>query len=236
MICEKHGCYEPQKITILGHELYTSCPLCEQEEIAKEKTEQESYERKQKIEKLKKLGVEKEFVGKLLKDYIPENATEKEAYKAVVELKNGKIKKLILLGDYGTGKTHLANALIQEHGNGIRITMFELSCRIRRGYNFQKVEIDVLEDLLEQYELFVIDELGRSPMSQAEMNWISYFVDKCHVRGKKIMLISNRLQAKNLPPERKAESFEMCLPNDAISRLCNNSKVIEIKGRDRRLS
>ena len=117
---------------------------------------------------------------------------------------------------------------------GIRITMFELGARIRAMFNNrQGTELDVLDDIL-SYPFIAIDEIGRTKGSEAELNWLSYLIDKAHSRGIPLMLISNKEKARNLPEERRGESFEMYLPNDAISRLRQDTKIIELRGRDRR--
>lgn len=231
-VCDKHGEYEAQTIEILGKQFIQGCPECqkiEEEREDREKAERKAIERKNHYEKI---GVDPEFIGKTLDDYIPETETEKDALQAARDLDEGKIKKLLLLGDNGTGKTHLADALVQKH-NGIRITMFELSARIRAGYNEGISEIEVLDDLL-SHGIIVIDEIGRTKGSDAERNWMSYLTDKAHTHDIRLMYISNRKMARSLPADRRGEAFEFFIDNDVISRLRQNSRIVEVHGRDRR--
>ena len=126
----------------------------------------------------------------------------------------------------GTGATALGG----EHAWAPPSSLSDL---IRRGFKDGKTECDVLDKILE-YPFIAIDELGRTKGSDAERNWLSYLVDKAHTRGIRLMLISNRQTAKNLPAERKGEAFEYFVDNDVISRLHSTSRVVEINGRDRR--
>lgn len=233
-ICERHGEYEAVILPWEGAE--SACPYCarERQKEARDEYDREirEHEMLRRKESLAERGIEPEFMGATLDNYKAENQTEAQALEACRSIKDGRISKVFLLGDHGTGKTHLACALIKELG-GIRTTMFELSCRIRKGYGQNMNEIDVLDGLLE-YPFIVIDEVGRAKGSEAEMNWLSYLIDKAHVRGIRICLISNRHLSKSLPPDRKGESVEEFLPNDAISRLRQSCMIVEVKGRDRR--
>lgn len=230
--CDKHGEYDEKTVDILGLQIITGCPECANEEREQELQAEAKRKERSRLERLQKKGVEPEFIGKTLDDYIAENDTERAALQAAKDLDEGKIKKLLLLGDNGVGKTLLADALVQKH-NGIRITMFELSARIRAGYNNGISEIEILNHLL-THSIIVIDEVGRTKGSDAERNWMSYLIDKAHTRGILLFMISNRKMARSLPVERRGEAFEFFVDNDVISRLKQNSRIVEVHGRDRR--
>lgn len=231
-VCKKHGPYLTSYINVFDIPFETPCPECEKlREQAEEQTylkELAEHKRRDLVER----GVEPEFLDKTFDDYKAETESEKNALRAVKALQSGTIKKVVLLGANGVGKTMLADCLIKEIG-GIRITMFELSARIREGFNCNQTEVNTLEKLL-RYPLIVIDEVGRTKGSEAERNWLSYLIDKVHTRGKRLMLISNRQTAKHLPPERKGDAFEYFFDNDVISRLRQDTWIVEVTGRDRR--
>lgn len=231
-ICEKHGEYESETLETFGIKIQSGCPLCEQEQEHQEKKELEARQQEARRQELQDRGIEPEFINATLDNYRPENDSEAQALQSAMDLEAGRIKKLLLLGSNGTGKTHLADALVKSC-NGIRITMFELSARIRAGFSQGKSELDILDDLL-RYDLIVIDEVGRTKGSDSEKNWMSYLIDKVHTRNKKLLIISNRQTAKTLPPERRGEAFEYYFDNDVISRLRQDSRIVEVKGRDRR--
>lgn len=232
-ICEKHGMFESESVELFGHKICeTRCPICEAEATVREEENQKQAEIVQRHENMMRDGIEPEFFQATLENYKVENDSEREALQAAKDLDSGKIRKLLLLGSNGTGKTHLANALAIKH-RGIRITMFELSSKIRSGFNYGRGELDTLDELLTR-EFIAIDEIGRTKGSDAEKNWLSYLLDKCHTRGIRIMLISNRHTAKNLPQERRGEAIEFFFDNDVISRLRQDTKIVEVNGRDRR--
>jgi DNA replication protein DnaC len=230
--CIKHGAYKAEEIEILGIKIKTKCPLCEAEKNKRE-LEKEEVLQKLKIENdFLNRGIEPEFFNVSLEDYKAETENEEKALKACKDLLEGKIKKVLLLGNNGTGKTMLADALaIKLHG--VRVTMYELSAKIREGYSKNKSELEIINALL-SYPFIAIDEIGRTKGSEAELNWLSYLIDKAHTRGVRLLLISNKKQAHSLPKERLGEAIEYFLPNDAISRLRQNSVIVEVDGRDRR--
>lgn len=230
--CDRHGNYESKELEIFGKRFESGCPLCEKEEQERTTSELQEAEKRMKLQQLQKRGIEPEFYDATLENYRAENESETAALRACKDLVAGKIQKVLLLGSNGTGKTHLGNAVAKKLG-GVRITMYELSARIRQGYTTGECELDILDALL-QYPVIVIDEIGRTKGSDAELNWLSYLIDKAHTRGIRMLLISNKHQAARLPKERKAEAIEFFLPNDAISRLRQHSVIVEVEGRDRR--
>lgn len=230
--CTRHGNYEVKHFNLFGREIEVGCPICAEESEIEEKRQAEAISELQRKNGLMARGIEPEYFGKTLADYKPENESETKALQACEGLAVGKYRKVVLLGSNGTGKTLLASVLAQSL-NGVRITMYELSARIRAGYNANESELDILDGLL-KFPFIAIDELGRTKGSDAEMNWLSYLIDKAHTRGIRLLLISNKHQAQNLPRERKTEAIEFFLPNDAISRLRQNSVIVEVQGRDRR--
>lgn len=238
--CEKHGEYEEKEADVMGHKMPLGCPMCLEERRRRDEEYDEMMSRALAREKelheralLIRRGIEPEFFGLTLGDYKAESESERRALDAAYALADGRIKKLILLGSFGTGKTMLASALAILFG-GVRVTTFEISARIRAMYNSREgTEIDVLDGLLE-YPFIAIDEIGRTKGSEAELNWLSYLIDKAHTRGIPLVLVSNRQRARSMPEESRGESFEAYLPNDALSRLKQDTEVIEIYGRDRR--
>lgn len=230
--CEKHGDYTTEEIKVFGITIVPGCPKCGDEQEALERQQEEQDRRRKKEQSLLARGIEREYWNKTLDDYRPENDSERAALEAAKDLKDGNIKKLLLLGGNGVGKTLLASILAQQE-DGVIITMFELSARIRQGYNNGMSELEILDGLLD-HSLIVIDELGRTKGSETEHNWLSYVIGKAHSRDIKLLLISNRHTARQLPKERQGEAIENYFDNDVISRLRQSSRIVEVIGRDRR--
>lgn len=234
-ICEKHGEYEAKEMNFFGKVIITGCPECENERNIQE---QEEFEKLRQMEIAKNKiarGIEPEYFNVCLEHYKPENLSENSFLQAARDLRARKIEKLIVTGPNGCGKTMLGSAMANEL-NGIVITMFYLSGKIRQGYNRGMSDIDILDEIL-SHKFICIDEMGRSKMSDSEKNWLSYLVDKCHVRKIPLMIISNRKLAKSLPKEQQGEALENCFNNDVISRLREKSVIVELQGcRDRRVN
>ena len=228
-ICEKHGKYEVQEIVLFEKPIKTGCPHCDAEKEAKEKEEKEKQEQLQKEKELIKRGIEPEFFNATLENYIPENESEKKALKAAQLMASGQLKKILLIGKNGVGKTHLVSALAKII-NGRVITMFQFSSLLRSGYNRKKTEIETIEEELLIYDLIVIDEYGLSKCSEMELNSLAYLVDKCHTRNKCIVLVSNLFTSKSA----QSDAIENYIPNAVISRFRCNSAIVEVVGRDRR--
>lgn len=229
MWCEKHGQYEAEKTFFNGLTFQSMCPKCEAEKMADEEQQQKELEQKTKEDNLIARGIEPEFFNATLENYIAENQSEENALQAAKDLRDGKIKKLLLLGANGVGKTHLASALAKIlHGK--IITMFEFSSLLRGGYSKKMTEIETIEKELLIYDFVVFDEFGLSKCSEMELNSFAYFVDKSHTRGKRFMLNSNLERAAT----NQNNAIENYLPNAVISRFTQDSRIVEVKGRDRR--
>ncbi|MBO6105941.1 MAG: hypothetical protein J6O99_08585, partial [Methanobrevibacter sp.] len=115
-------------------------------------------------------------------------------------------------------------------------SMYEISTMIRQSYTVKavKTELEIVEELASISGVFVLDEMGRSKNSDFNQNWISYVFDKRHVRNLPFVLIKNGHLRKNCPNNGCPECFENSIDGDVISRLRQNSEIIEIHGDDYR--
>lgn len=212
----------------------TECPECQKEsEIAYQRMIDRQY-REENIKHCQNCNVEPEYYDKTLADYEPKNQTQEKALKASEEILEGKLKKLVLLGSYGTGKTMLGSILAKEK-NGKIYSMYEISTMIRQSYTVKadKTELEIVKELA-SVPFLAIDEVGRTNGSSSEKNWLSYILDKRHVRGLPFVLISNGHLRENCPNNGCEKCFENYMDGDVISRLRQNSKIINILGDDYR--
>ena len=213
----------------------TFCPKCEKEKIEHEQKILQKQAQEEKIQHCKQCNVEPEYYDKTLEDYIPKTESQKKALEGAKKILSGKIKKLVLIGDYGTGKTMLGSILANVT-NGKIYSMYEISTMIRQSYTVKavKTELEIVEELASVSGVFVLDEMGRSKNSDFNQNWISYVFDKRHVRNLPFVLIKNGHLRKNCPNNGCPECFENSIDGDVISRLRQNSEIIEIHGDDYR--
>ena len=206
------------------------CPECEKEweRIAKEQQEKEL------LKHYESCNIEPEYYGKTLNDYEIKTPTQAEALKAAKDILNKKLGKLVLLGSHGVGKSMLASILASEM-NGKIYSMYEISTMIRQSYTAraEKSELEIVKDLA-SIPFLAIDEIGRTNGSNSELNWLSYILDKRHVRKLPFMLISNGHLRRNCPDGGCDECFQNYMDSDIISRLRQDSKIINIVADDYR--
>ena len=249
LVIEKNTCagcgkeYEqPALVSQFGIIIAHFCPECIDKEDRKQKAIENQIKDKKKKEWLKDIGVKADYETATLGTYEPKTDSQKEALNACKLLKDGDIKKLILLGSNGVGKTHLASALVKLM-NGKIITAYEMFALYRSCFSGQNSEIELLHKF-STYPLLVIDEFGRTKGSEAEENFLSAILDARHSDGLPTMILSNLIrkrdciyyqQNKDSCKTRNCKGcLEMWLTSDLISRLREDTKVILIEGEDYR--
>ena len=206
------------------------CPKCEKEWERLEKEKQE----KELLKHYKSCNIEPEYYGKELSDFKANTPSQIEALNSVQELIDGKISTLVLLGGYGTGKT-LLGSILADMFDGKIYTMYEISTMIRQSYTIkaEKTELEIVNELASVL-LLVFDEVGRTNSSSFNMNWLSYVYDKRHTRKLKTVFLGNGHLRKNCPDGGCEKCFENYMDGDVMSRLRQDSKVINIVADDYR--
>jgi DNA replication protein DnaC len=91
---------------------------------------------------------------------------------------------------------------------------------------------------LARLPLLAIDEIGRTKGGDAEANWLSYIIDKRHVRGLPLILISNKHAHSDCPNQSEdkvcADCLEYYIGEDIMSRLCDGGVMLKFSGADYR--
>ena len=213
--CEKHGIAYTEKV--FKH--YTQgCPEC-----AKEQEEQRKASEAQKLQDAqdawqlkqieKRIGVSKipkRFQGKTVSGYMVDAGNEQQAY-AVERIKqyafefsggNHSGRCLALLGNAGTGKTHLAcaigNHVIKNCGGQARFSsVSEISRIVRESKSFSSAytESQIIE-AFGGYDLLIIDEVGMQSGSEAESRALFDVFNERYQNCKPTILISNLSSAE----------------------------------------
>ena len=233
---------QPALITQFGIICAHYCSECIDKEDRKQKAIENKIKEKRKKEWLASIGVKADYETATLGTYEAKTESQKEALRACKHLKEGEIKKLILLGSNGVGKTHLASALVKLM-NGKIITAYEMYALYRSCFSGQNSEIDLLHKF-SSYPLLVIDEFGRTKGSEAEDNFLSAILDARHSDGLPTMILSNLIRKRDCIHYQNNKSscetrnckgcLEMWLTSDLISRLREDTEVILIQGEDYR--
>lgn len=227
--CEFHGTVKTTALLKDGQIFSITCPLCEQERLLAEEIEATKRKRLAKIESYKKSNIEPEYWDKTLDDFKPQTDKQKEMLESTRRLIEVKKGKLVLTGPNGVGKTHMGAMAVKALGGRI-YSMYEISTMIRQSYSLQaeKSELQIVNELAEA-PMLVIDEIGRSSGSAAEMNWLSFLIDKRHVRGLPLMILSNRHLKRECPSGGCGDCFERNFNNDVLSRIRDGGKIITIE-------
>ena len=233
---------QPALITQFGIICAHYCEECVDKYERKQKAIENQIKENRKKEWLKSIGVKADYETATLGTYEAKTDSQKAALNACKLLKDGDIKKLILLGSNGVGKTHLASALVKLM-NGKIITAYEMFALYRSCFSGQNSEIELLHKF-SSYPLLVIDEFGRTKGSEAEENFLSAILDARHSDGLPTMILSNLLRRrdclhyqnnKDACKTRNCKGcLEMWLTSDLISRLREDTEVIVIEGEDYR--
>ena len=238
--CKIHGAVKCSLFSLNGRfaDSLARCPICEEEQEKKEAAErarqEKEYERRCYEAELKERNIEPEYFYKTLEDFIPATPEQKQALEAVKAMINDCHGKVILLGSNGVGKTMLGSMAVKAMGGKI-LSMYEITTMIRQSYSpkAEKSELEIVKDLA-SIPMLVIDEMGRTKGSDAELNWLSYILDKRHTRQLPFMILTNTHLSRDCPKKGCENCFERFVNNDVLSRLRQDSKIITIKAPDYR--
>ena len=198
------------------------------EEMAAHDAEIERQERQQaereKLERYEKSGVPERYFKEALDTYKITNEMQATAAKAATNflhvLKCGEFKSLVLIGNAGTGKTHLACAIIREAGGKYR-TAPDIVEEMRRAKSFSANETEA--DIIKYYghvSLLVIDEIGRGIAATDEKYMLYQILNARYNTRKPTVLISNHKKA----------DFLQYIGVAAADRLVESAEIWELNG------
>ena len=215
-LCSIHGEYIQ---TTYKNGRITKCPDCERDNekqrIADENTKLKEAEEKRKSRRIDELlgnsGIPKRFQDKTFDNYqLSEgNAKQEEVFNRVVafseEFKPSQEHSgrcIVMIGDTGTGKSHLACAVashvIKKYCGTARFTsVSEINRLVResKGYNAKYSETEVIE-AFGNYDLLIVDEVGIQSGSDAESRALFDVFNARYQNMKSTIVISNLNQAQ----------------------------------------
>lgn len=197
-----------------------------EERIQAERDKEEAAEKQRLlVEQCRARNIPRIFWYAELKDYKTDNNSQVDAVIAISTLMKTRQGKIILLGNYGLGKTMLASIAVKKLGGKI-LKMTDISLRIRKTYGKYSDESEATAlERLSKLPFLAIDEIGRSVLSDAEHNWLSCIVDERYTRNLPTILISN------LP----LPQFSQVVGGDVMSRFSDKqSHIVQLVGEDYR--
>lgn len=205
--CERHGEYKPNTATLLGKEFNLGCPKCHDERIEAERQREENFERERIQEmanrKIKHSRIPKRFINKTFDNYETSTIEQAQALSACSDyaddfesnLNTG--RSLILFGDVGTGKTHLATAIANQV---IRNTSHDaLYCSLYGIMLGMKATFDASSDKSEMQfvlehcnpELLIIDEVGATKTTEFELATLFAIINKRYENQLPTIIVTN---------------------------------------------
>ena len=191
------------------------------EEVAKL---EEKQAQREKLERFQKSGVPERYFKESLDTYQIKNKMQATASKAATNFlhaaKCGEFKSLVMLGNAGTGKTHLSCALLRELGGVYRIAP-DIVEEMRRAKSFTAAETEAeIIDYYGRVNLLVIDEIGRGISATDEKYVIYQLVNARYNTRKPTVLISNLGKS----------DFLQYIGVAAADRLVESAEICELKG------
>ena len=203
--CEKHGEWSRDTWTKYPDRLKT-CPHCaadeRQDKANKEAAAKAAAEKQRRLDRLDNAGVSLRHLTRTFDAYIAENAEQSGALEKCRALADGIVKdpvrqpSLIMCGNPGTGKTHLACAIVIEVSDAGRS-----ACRISAADMVREFKDSWRKDsefderkLLNWYgniDLLVIEEVGVQFGSDTERMYIFEVVNRRYENCLPTVIVSN---------------------------------------------
>ena len=153
----------------------------------------------------------------------------------VLELARGefirKAENLVLVGEIGTGKTHLANALgYAACALGYSVRFFTAAALITQLIEAQEAQqLSRFENALLKQQLIIIDELGFVPLSKTGAELLFELISQRYERGATLI-------TSNLPFDEWTETFgSERLTGALLDRLTHHVNILEMNGESYRL-
>lgn len=229
--CDRHGTYTSSGVRYLGkREIWTKCPDCVEEKLAADRmaeAQRIAQRRQEEIEAMiQQACIPARFVGRSFENFKADTAGKRNALNIAQDyahdferhLKAG--TGLIFSGLPGTGKSHLATAILQaimpKH-SGLYITCLSLIRAVRATWrkDSEESEETVLRTMA-QVPLLVLDEIGVQYGTDGEQTILFDVLDRRYREMMPTILLTN--QAK--------QGFKEFIGERSFDRLVESSRWV----------
>ena len=234
--CKKHGEYTSKHFILefpeaKSTEIGSSCPTCQREF----ELQQERLNKQNVFEDYKSMNIEPYFYESSFDNFNAYNNELKKHLETCSTFAEKPAEKLVMIGENGNGKTHLAISILKKVGGKI-YTAFEIGLKLRQSYDSKnKPEWNFLEEL-STVPLLVIDEVEKVKDSEAKQNWFTYVISKRHDRFLPIIFIANCHTKADCKEKVKpcSRCLEYHLENNILSRINENGTIMRFNSPDYR--
>lgn len=208
--CEAHGAYMAEgirhKVGNFSRDIWSKCPTCVEDmalEAESQRVKAEQAEQQAKVEALLELtAIPPRFLGRTFDNYRAEQGTKAFSVRDICytfakdfdrNLKTG--ASLVLSGNPGTGKSHLAAAILQailpKHV-GAYVTLMDLIRKLRDTWrrDSEMTESQLLSKL-QAIPLLVIDEVGVQYGTDGERSILFDVMDRRYREMRPTILMTN---------------------------------------------
>ena len=239
LVCPKHGEYtgETVKFNLFWHkgmEINPMCPVCRNEIEADERRKEEELEKHRAIQKWRSMNIEPKFYESAFDNFNAYNDELRRHLQTCRDFARNPDGKIVMLGENGNGKTHLAVSILKELG-GVMYLAYEVGILLRQSYGGDTKEWAVFNELCTA-PLLVIDEVEKIKDSESKQNWLSYVVNKRYNRMLPVIFIANchtRINCRD-PNKPCPKCLEYHLENDVLSRIIEDGIIMNFTSADYR--
>lgn len=207
VVCEVHGAYTSRGVRYLrNREVWSRCPDCEEARIARERQEENERRAAAEIARIdamvEEASIPPRFIGRSFENFKTADAAQEAALKicrAFAENFDQNLKRgsgLILSGLPGTGKSHLAAAILQAIMPaycGRYTTCMGVIRNVRNTWrrDSEMSETEVLR-IYRELPLLVIDEIGVQYGTDGEQTILFDLLDSRYRDMQPTILLTNQ--------------------------------------------
>jgi DNA replication protein DnaC len=232
--CPKHGDFIGHPMKFGDHEWPPDCPKCVEEKAHEEERIKAEIAVQTLINSYKALNIGEKFWDESFETY---NAYTPNLQKILQRCRDfadkPKGRKLVMLGNNGNGKTHLAAAILKQTG-GVIYTAFEVGLRLHAAFNGFESEWQVFKELCET-PVLVIDEVEKVKDSDYNHDWLSYVTGERYKHLRPMVFISNCHLEADCPDRGCPMCLEHNLTNDILARIREDADILKFQEGDYRL-
>jgi len=200
-VCPEHGEFESR--LIVGR-IWSRCPECAEAAAAEERAKQAADEERYRRRMLEDAAIPARFIGRSFDNFVADTDGKRHALTVTRDFAESfadyarKGSGLILSGLPGTGKSHLAGAILQALlPRDVRyMTCLDLIRSIRETWrkDSEKTEGQVLRHL-ERLDLLAIDEVGVQYGTDGEQTVLFEVLDRRYREVRPTILLTNQDKA-----------------------------------------